>query len=58
MKKQKVEKASKKYIYYDDRSCGTYGYPYDCDPGCLSYEEEILTNFRNKDKIKRKENNW
>lgn len=24
----------------------------------LEYEEKYLTNFRNKDKIKRKENKW
>lgn len=26
--------------------------------GFLDYEEKILTNFRNTDKIKRKENKW
>ena len=63
MKKQKVEKAKKEYLFFEETFCDPdYCYdPYgtwDCDPGCLDYEEKLLTNFRNKDKIKRKENNW
>lgn len=26
--------------------------------GCFDYEEALLTNFRNKDKVVRKENRW
>lgn len=58
MKKQKVEKASKDYLYYDEDICDVYYECWDCDPGCLKYEENILTNFRNIDKVKRKENRW
>ena len=57
MKKQKIEKANKDYLFYNEDFCGSTC-PYNCDPGCLDYEEKLLTNFRNKDKIKRKENNW
>lgn len=54
MKKRKVEKASKDYLFYEEDFCDNYQCPYNCDPGCLTYEENLLTNFRNKDKIKRK----
>lgn len=57
MKKQKIEKASKDYLYYDEDHCNSTC-RYNCDPGCLEYEEKLLTNFRNKDKIKRKEDAW
>ena len=58
MKKIKIEKANKDYLFYEEEICDNFRCPYDCDPGCLSYEEKLLTDFRNKDKIKRKENSW
>lgn len=58
IQKRKVEKASKDYLFYDEDYCEAFICPYNCDPGCLEYEENLLTNFRNKDKIKRKENKW
>ena len=57
MKKQKIEKANKEYLFYDEKVCESCC-PYNCDPGCLEYEEKLLTNYRNKDKILRKENFW
>lgn len=56
MNKKKRGKASKEYLCPNDDYCG------ECP--CNSYwcnfvfEEDLLTNFRNEDKIKRKENNW
>lgn len=60
MKKNKIIKASKMYLFYDEDFCDPdfWSCPYNCDPGCLDYEENLLTSFRNKDKIKRKENKW
>ena len=48
-KNKRLKKASKDdFTYKEDM----------CDSGCLDYEEKLLTNFRNLDKIKRKENKW
>lgn len=58
MKKHKIEKAFKDDLSYNEDKCDSFSCPYNCDPGCLDYEEKILTNFRNLDKIKRKENKW
>ena len=43
MKKQKLPKKEEIIGDYD---------------GCFDYEEALLTNFRNKDKVVRKENRW
>lgn len=56
MKKEKVEKANKTYLYYDIDNIYDYllGFLEAPDPGCLDFEEKLLTNFRNKNKVKRK----
>ena len=58
MRKQKIKKAAKNYLNYEEDMCDSVSCPYNCDPGCLDYEEKLLTNFKNLDKIKRKENKW
>lgn len=58
MKKRKIETPKKVYLFYDEGFCDNFQCPYNCDPGCLDFEEDLLTDFRNKDKIKRKENKW
>lgn len=56
MKKHKIEKASKDNFSFGEDKTDSCSCSYNQD--YLDYEEEILTNFRNLDKIKRKENKW
>ncbi|SDA45642.1 hypothetical protein [Methanobrevibacter millerae] len=56
MKKHKIEKAFKDDLSYKEDKCDSFSFSY--NPDYFEYEEKILTDFRNLDEIKRKENKW